>query len=53
MFTLPPPILLQDPSYFDETEGLWMWKFEGNDMFMDIGEGAGGREVWMMKCGCG
>ena len=34
-----PEHSLQDPSYFDDTEKLWMWKFEGNDMYMDLGEG--------------
>ena len=33
-----PEHSLQEPSYYDETEKLWMWKFEGNDMYMDLGE---------------
>ena len=34
-----PEHSLQDPSYFDDAEKLWMWKFEGNNMYMDLGEG--------------
>jgi len=33
-----PEHALQDPSFYDEAEKLWLWKFEGNDMYMDIGE---------------
>eukprot|EP00775_Hariotina_reticulata_P001173 gene1173-1511_t len=35
---LIPDYALQTPSYFDESEGIWIWKYEGSDMFMDIGE---------------
>jgi len=28
----------QDPSFFDDSEKLWIWKFDGNDMYMDVGE---------------
>jgi DNA-directed RNA polymerase III subunit RPC8 len=35
---LIPDYALQTPSYFDESEGVWIWKYEGSDMFMDIGE---------------
>ncbi|GAQ91943.1 DNA-directed RNA polymerase III subunit [Klebsormidium nitens] len=30
-----PEHLLQEPSVFDDTEGLWVWKYNDNDMFMD------------------
>ncbi|GAX83296.1 hypothetical protein CEUSTIGMA_g10722.t1 [Chlamydomonas eustigma] len=33
-----PEYALQDPSFYDEGEKLWLWKFEGNNMYMDIGE---------------
>lgn len=33
-----PDYALQTPSYYDETEKVWIWKYEGSDMFMDIGE---------------
>lgn len=33
-----PEHSLQEPSYYDEVEKLWMWKFEGNDMYIDLGE---------------
>eukprot|EP00879_Flechtneria_rotunda_P013900 GHRR01014517.1.p1 GENE.GHRR01014517.1~~GHRR01014517.1.p1 ORF type:complete len:222 (+),score=66.67 GHRR01014517.1:207-872(+) len=33
-----PDYALQTPSYFDEAEGVWVWKYEGSDMFMDEGE---------------
>jgi hypothetical protein len=35
---LIPDYALQQPSLFHEEEGLWVWKYEGSDMFMDIGE---------------
>ena len=25
-------------SVFDKEEGLWIWKFQGNDLFMDLNE---------------
>ncbi|KAL3685631.1 hypothetical protein R1sor_003653 [Riccia sorocarpa] len=33
-----PEHLLQQPSVFDEDEKLWIWNFNGNDMFMDLEE---------------
>ncbi|OAE28249.1 hypothetical protein AXG93_4492s1400 [Marchantia polymorpha subsp. ruderalis] len=33
-----PEHLLQQPSVFDEEEKLWIWNFNGNDMFMDLDE---------------
>eukprot|EP00798_Chlamydomonas_sp_ICE-L_P028470 gene28470-31619_t len=33
-----PEHALQDPSFFDDSEKLWIWKFDGNDMYMDVGE---------------
>eukprot|EP00955_Chlamydomonas_euryale_P010422 111793-Chlamydomonas_euryale.AAC.4 len=40
---------LQDPSFFEEAERLWVWKFDGNNMYMDLGETVGaGWGVW--KC---
>eukprot|EP00897_Mesotaenium_endlicherianum_P005428 jgi/Mesen1/4913/ME000246S04147 len=33
-----PEHLLQAPSTFDEEERLWVWKFNENDMFMDLDE---------------
>ncbi|KAG1675686.1 hypothetical protein FOA52_002395 [Chlamydomonas sp. UWO 241] len=35
---LIPVWALQDPSFFEEAEKLWVWKFDGNDMYMDLGE---------------
>mmetsp|Transcript_8920 Transcript_8920/g.19028 ORF Transcript_8920/g.19028 Transcript_8920/m.19028 type:complete len:205 (-) Transcript_8920:682-1296(-) len=35
---LIPEYALQDPSFFDDQEKLWVWKFDGNDMYMDLGE---------------
>lgn len=35
---LIPDYALQTPSYYDEAEGVWVWKYEGSDMFMDVGE---------------
>eukprot|EP00270_Netrium_digitus_P021937 TRINITY_DN9649_c0_g3_i1.p1 TRINITY_DN9649_c0_g3~~TRINITY_DN9649_c0_g3_i1.p1 ORF type:complete len:203 (-),score=56.58 TRINITY_DN9649_c0_g3_i1:217-783(-) len=33
-----PEHLLQIPSYFDEQEKVWIWKFNENEMFMDLQE---------------
>eukprot|EP00898_Chlorokybus_atmophyticus_P007598 jgi/Chlat1/783/Chrsp104S01252 len=33
-----PEHLLQEPSTYDIDEKLWVWKFDGNDMFMDLEE---------------
>jgi DNA-directed RNA polymerase subunit E'/Rpb7 len=33
-----PDYALQQPSYFDEAENIWIWKYEGASMYMDIGE---------------
>eukprot|EP00741_Cyanophora_paradoxa_P002460 tig00000076_g2384.t1 len=33
-----PHHFLQQPSVFDKSEQLWVWKFEGNDLFMDLQE---------------
>ncbi|KAG2485051.1 hypothetical protein HYH03_016149 [Edaphochlamys debaryana] len=33
-----PEHALQDPSFYDESERLWVWKFDGNDMYMDLQE---------------
>lgn len=33
-----PEHALQEPSYYDEREKLWMWKFDENDMYMDLQE---------------
>lgn len=35
---LIPEHALQDPSFYDESERLWVWKFDGNDMYMDLQE---------------
>ncbi|GIL79729.1 hypothetical protein Vretimale_12372 [Volvox reticuliferus] len=35
---LIPEHALQDPSFYDESERLWVWKFDGNDMYMDLKE---------------
>ncbi len=35
---LVPEYALQDPSFFDDSEKLWVWKFDGNDMYMDLQE---------------
>jgi len=35
---LIPSELLQEGSEFDATEQLWVWRWEGNDMYMDIDE---------------
>lgn len=29
-------LLTQDPSFYDESEKLWVWKYDGNDMYMDL-----------------
>ncbi|KAL6747919.1 DNA-directed RNA polymerase II, 19 kDa polypeptide, partial [Haematococcus lacustris] len=33
-----PEHALQDPSFYNESEKAWVWKWDGNDMFMDVGE---------------
>mmetsp|Transcript_8658 Transcript_8658/g.14927 ORF Transcript_8658/g.14927 Transcript_8658/m.14927 type:complete len:213 (-) Transcript_8658:614-1252(-) len=33
-----PEHALQDDSFFSEVEKLWVWKWEGNDMFMDLNQ---------------
>ncbi|MEW5306280.1 MAG: hypothetical protein WDW38_009122 [Sanguina aurantia] len=33
-----PEHALQDPSFYNEEEKLWVWRFDGNEMFMDLGE---------------
>mmetsp|Transcript_20958 Transcript_20958/g.35134 ORF Transcript_20958/g.35134 Transcript_20958/m.35134 type:complete len:206 (+) Transcript_20958:438-1055(+) len=33
-----PEHALQEPSTFDPKEKLWVWKVDGNEAFMDIGE---------------
>eukprot|EP00249_Psilotum_nudum_P019455 c27262_g1_i1 orf=581-1147(+) len=33
-----PEHLLQQPSTFDEEEKLWLWNYQGTDMFMDLEE---------------
>ncbi|CAI5974731.1 unnamed protein product, partial [Closterium sp. NIES-64] len=33
-----PHYNLQEPSVFDEQEKLWVWKFNDNDMFLDMDE---------------
>lgn len=35
---LIPEHLLQSPSVFDENEQLWIWRFNENDMWMDLEE---------------
>lgn len=35
---LIPDYAMQEPSFYDEGEKLWVWKFDGNDMYMDISE---------------
>jgi DNA-directed RNA polymerase III subunit RPC8 len=35
---LIPEHAMQEPSFFNEGEKLWVWKFDGNDLFMDVGE---------------
>jgi DNA-directed RNA polymerase III subunit RPC8 len=35
---LIPASLLQNPSVFNSEEGLWIWKYEENDLTLDIGE---------------
>ncbi|KAF6262451.1 RNA polymerase III subunit Rpc25-domain-containing protein [Scenedesmus sp. NREL 46B-D3] len=35
---LIPDYALQSPSYYNDDEGVWVWKYEGSDMFMDLGE---------------
>lgn len=36
----------------DEEEKLWVWKFSGNDMFMDIDEEVSGRGSPAMDTKC-
>lgn len=33
-----PEHALQEPSFFDDHEKLWVWKFEDSDMYMDLEE---------------
>ncbi|KAK9815819.1 hypothetical protein WJX72_010172 [[Myrmecia] bisecta] len=33
-----PEYSLQEPSFFNEAEQLWFWKFDGNEMYMDLDE---------------
>jgi DNA-directed RNA polymerase III subunit RPC8 len=33
-----PEYCLQEPSHFDSNEALWYWKFDGNEMWMDLEE---------------
>lgn len=33
-----PEHSLQDPSFFDDSEKLWVWKFDGNDMYMELND---------------
>ncbi|KAI8818955.1 RNA polymerase III subunit Rpc25-domain-containing protein [Fimicolochytrium jonesii] len=33
-----PPAFLQAGTEFDETEGVWVWRYDGNDLYMDKGE---------------
>ncbi|KAJ1980218.1 DNA-directed RNA polymerase III complex subunit Rpc25 [Dimargaris xerosporica] len=35
---LIPPLLLPDHSEFDAQEQAWVWKYEGNELFIDNGE---------------
>jgi DNA-directed RNA polymerase III subunit RPC8 len=34
---LIPDYALQSPSLYNHEEGVWVWKYDGSDMFMDIG----------------
>jgi DNA-directed RNA polymerase III subunit RPC8 len=34
---LIPDYALQAPSLYNHEEGVWVWKYDGSDMFMDIG----------------
>eukprot|EP00271_Cylindrocystis_brebissonii_P019465 TRINITY_DN5920_c0_g2_i3.p1 TRINITY_DN5920_c0_g2~~TRINITY_DN5920_c0_g2_i3.p1 ORF type:complete len:169 (+),score=23.42 TRINITY_DN5920_c0_g2_i3:417-923(+) len=49
-----PEHLLQAPSEFDPEEKLWVWKFSGNDMFLDLNEEVGkirfSREAIWISC---
>lgn len=31
-----PPECMPSPSRFDEEEGVWIWDYDGNDMFLDL-----------------
>lgn len=33
-----PASELQYPSHFDRAEGLWVWRYQGHDLFMDLEE---------------
>ncbi|KAJ1967039.1 killer toxin resistant protein [Dispira parvispora] len=33
-----PPALLPPQSQFDQTEQVWVWKYDGNSLYMDPGE---------------
>eukprot|EP00899_Mesostigma_viride_P016344 jgi/Mesvir1/24710/Mv21988-RA.1 len=33
-----PEHMLQVPSHYDEKEKVWVWKFDDNDMYMDLDE---------------
>ncbi|TPX56410.1 hypothetical protein PhCBS80983_g04543 [Powellomyces hirtus] len=35
---LIPPAFMQPGTEFDEEEKLWVWRYEGNDLYMDIDE---------------
>ncbi|ORX85363.1 hypothetical protein K493DRAFT_331631 [Basidiobolus meristosporus CBS 931.73] len=35
---LIPPALLQESTEFDQNEQVWVWRFDGNELFMDIDE---------------
>lgn len=35
---LIPEYALQEPSVYDETEKLWVWRYDDNDMYMDLDE---------------
>jgi DNA-directed RNA polymerase III subunit RPC8 len=33
-----PPQFLPDGCVYDTEESVWVWKFDGNDLFMDVDE---------------
>jgi DNA-directed RNA polymerase III subunit RPC8 len=33
-----PPFLMQENSYFQEQENLWVWKYQEHEMYFDLGE---------------
>lgn len=35
---LIPPSLLASDTEFDQSTGLWTWKYEGNDLTLEVGE---------------